>query len=349
MRGEAISWRLITPAPWPQKIGASRSTNEGIAWAVFDREGESQNSLGRRALEELGASSSGSSRARATRASADSFSRPARRKASSLVPTSASSRPLPPKPRSRRTSTGQHDTRSHREDAGAGRGRDQRRLLRRRLRARTRVPLPHRHPRRRHALGFPEVRLGIFPGFNGTARSIRQAAQWLPCHMLAGSMIRAGAARGMGLVDRARRLPRPTGAGPLARPSSGSANRSPPAHRSVCTPCGPPARCSPARCAKRRQQESPRGSLSRPVSSPSTCSRSYGGDYEGHEGRRDAGISPLMVSDTSRNLHRVFWLSELLKGQAPKKLGWSRVGSTSSAPAPWALTLPAGASPAAWR
>jgi 3-hydroxyacyl-CoA dehydrogenase/enoyl-CoA hydratase/3-hydroxybutyryl-CoA epimerase len=28
---------------------------QGIAWAVFDREGESQNSLGRRALEELGA------------------------------------------------------------------------------------------------------------------------------------------------------------------------------------------------------------------------------------------------------------------------------------------------------
>ena len=29
--------------------------NQGIAWAVFDREGESQNSLGRRSLEELGA------------------------------------------------------------------------------------------------------------------------------------------------------------------------------------------------------------------------------------------------------------------------------------------------------
>src|SRR4029079_3464523 len=28
---------------------------QGIAWAIFDREGESQNSLGRRALEELGA------------------------------------------------------------------------------------------------------------------------------------------------------------------------------------------------------------------------------------------------------------------------------------------------------
>ena len=51
-------------------------------------------------------------------------------------------------------------------------------------------------------IGFPEVRLGIFPGFNGTARSIRQAGALsaMPL-MLTGSMIRATAARGMGLVD----------------------------------------------------------------------------------------------------------------------------------------------------
>ena len=33
-------------------------------------------------------------------------------------------------------------------------------------------------------------------------------------------------------------------------------------------------------------------------------------------------FAPLMVSEQSRNLRRVFWLSELLKGQAPKKLDW---------------------------
>jgi 3-hydroxyacyl-CoA dehydrogenase/enoyl-CoA hydratase/3-hydroxybutyryl-CoA epimerase len=33
-------------------------------------------------------------------------------------------------------------------------------------------------------------------------------------------------------------------------------------------------------------------------------------------------FAPLMISDQSRNLRRVFWLSELLKGQAPKKLAW---------------------------
>ena len=52
-------------------------------------------------------------------------------------------------------------------------------------------------------LGFPEVRLGIFPGFNGTARSIRQAGALAAMPMmLTGSMIRA--------TRRARHGPRST-------------------------------------------------------------------------------------------------------------------------------------------
>ncbi len=55
----------------------------------------------------------------------------------------------------------------------------------------------------RRALGFPEVNLGIFPGFGGTGRSIRQAGRSPAMQaMLTGRMIKAGAARGMGLVDK---------------------------------------------------------------------------------------------------------------------------------------------------
>ena len=51
-------------------------------------------------------------------------------------------------------------------------------------------------------IGFPEVKLGIFPGFNGTARSIRQAGPINAMQaMLTGRMIRANAARAMGLID----------------------------------------------------------------------------------------------------------------------------------------------------
>ena len=52
-------------------------------------------------------------------------------------------------------------------------------------------------------LGFPEVNLGIFPGFGGTGRSIRQAGPVDAMQaMLTGRMIKASAARGMGLVDK---------------------------------------------------------------------------------------------------------------------------------------------------
>ncbi len=52
-------------------------------------------------------------------------------------------------------------------------------------------------------IGFPEVNLGIFPGFGGTGRSIRQAGPVDAMQiMLTGRMLKAGAARGMGLVDK---------------------------------------------------------------------------------------------------------------------------------------------------
>ena len=52
-------------------------------------------------------------------------------------------------------------------------------------------------------VGFPEVKLGIFPGFNGTARSIKQVGPMAAMqNMLTGGMIRAGAAKGMGFLDQ---------------------------------------------------------------------------------------------------------------------------------------------------
>jgi 3-hydroxyacyl-CoA dehydrogenase/enoyl-CoA hydratase/3-hydroxybutyryl-CoA epimerase len=48
----------------------------------------------------------------------------------------------------------------------------------------------------------------------------------------------------------------------------------------------------------------------------------YGANEEAMKAAETRAFAPLMVSDQSRNLRRVFWLSELLKGQAPKKLAW---------------------------
>ena len=49
-------------------------------------------------------------------------------------------------------------------------------------------------------VGFPEVKLGIFPGFNGTARAIRQAGPLAAMqNMLTGAMIRPVRRARMGL------------------------------------------------------------------------------------------------------------------------------------------------------
>jgi 3-hydroxyacyl-CoA dehydrogenase/enoyl-CoA hydratase/3-hydroxybutyryl-CoA epimerase len=48
----------------------------------------------------------------------------------------------------------------------------------------------------------------------------------------------------------------------------------------------------------------------------------YGGDLEAMKREESRAFAPLMVSETSRNLRRVFRLSEALKAQAPKGLAW---------------------------
>jgi len=52
-------------------------------------------------------------------------------------------------------------------------------------------------------LGYPEVKLGIYPGFGGSARTTRQIGglQAMPI-MLTGRMLRASQARAVGLVDQ---------------------------------------------------------------------------------------------------------------------------------------------------
>ena len=47
------------------------------------------------------------------------------------------------------------------------------------------------------------MKLGIFPGFNGTVRSIRQVGPMAAMQaMLTGGMIRASAAKGLGFIDQ---------------------------------------------------------------------------------------------------------------------------------------------------
>ena len=48
----------------------------------------------------------------------------------------------------------------------------------------------------------------------------------------------------------------------------------------------------------------------------------HGGNLDGMKAAETRAFAPLMVCDTSRNLRRVFRLSEMLKAQAPKGLAF---------------------------
>lgn len=170
-------------------------------------------------------------------------------------------------------------------------------------------------------LGFPEVKLGIFPGFNGTVRAIRQAgAPAAMTVMLTGKMMSASAARAMGLVDQ---LVESRGALPWAARKAILSKRK-------SKPAGFAKRMLdiwPVRNLLARRMRDQLSKKAREAHYPAPYRlidlyETYGGNDEAMKAAESRAFAPLMVSDQSRNLRRVFWLSELLKGQAPKKLGW---------------------------
>jgi 3-hydroxyacyl-CoA dehydrogenase/enoyl-CoA hydratase/3-hydroxybutyryl-CoA epimerase len=170
-------------------------------------------------------------------------------------------------------------------------------------------------------LGFPEVRLGIFPGFNGTARSIRQAGAMAAMPMmLSGSMVRASAARAMHLVDEL--VASPSNLPWAARKAIGQKRRSKSmgGWRNL-------ARLWPARNLLISKMRAETAKKVREDHYPAPFRlidlfEQHGGDLDAMKAAETRAFAPLMVSDTSRNLRRVFKLMEMLKAQAPKDINF---------------------------
>src|SRR5262245_15721670 len=291
---------------------------QGIAWAVFDREGESQNSLGRRALEELATIVE-----RTEQGARDKSIR-------GLVFISGKEKGFIVGADVREFDQAQ--TEQQVAEAVA--------LVNGYLDRIERLPIPvvccihgfclggglelalachWRIATRDDAtrLGFPEVKLGIFPGFNGTARSIRQAGALaaMPL-MLTGSMIRASVARGMGLVDQL--APSPLNLPWMARKAIERKLKSKPAPflRDL-------ARQRPARGLLANKLRSETAKKAREDHYPAPFRlidlfETHAGNLDGMKAAETRAFAPLMMGPTSRNLRRVFGLMEMLKGQAPK-------------------------------
>lgn len=173
-------------------------------------------------------------------------------------------------------------------------------------------------------IGFPEVNLGIFPGFGGTGRSIRQAGPVDAMQiMLTGKMLRAGAARGLNLVDklvRHRDMLRWEG-----RKAVLQNRKSTPAPFIKRAMAGPLLRDYVAN--KMREEV---GKKANRVNYPAPYQlielfEKHGNDWQAMiRGEVDAFV-PLMGSPTATNLRRVFFMSEGLKKQGLKGAKFSRV------------------------
>ncbi|HZY68713.1 MAG TPA: 3-hydroxyacyl-CoA dehydrogenase NAD-binding domain-containing protein [Devosia sp.] len=163
-------------------------------------------------------------------------------------------------------------------------------------------------------VGFPEVNLGIFPGFGGTGRSIRQAGP-VPAMqaMLTGRMIKAGAARGMGLVDKLVRhrdmLHWEARKAVLAKKTS-----SPAPLQQRLMAWGPLR----TQIVKKMREETAKKARVEHYPAPHALIdlfEKHGDNWRAMVDGEAEGFVPLMATDTARNLRRVFFLSESLKKQ----------------------------------
>jgi 3-hydroxyacyl-CoA dehydrogenase/enoyl-CoA hydratase/3-hydroxybutyryl-CoA epimerase len=166
-------------------------------------------------------------------------------------------------------------------------------------------------------LGFPEVKLGIFPGLNGTVRALQAAGPMdAMTAMLTGRMLRPSAAKAMGLIDQL--VPTRHTLRWAARKAVLQKRKSPGASWWKRLMLKQPVRSLLAKrmraetAAKVREEHYPA-----PFRLIDLFER-HGDDPARMRIAETELFTPLMASEASRNLRRVFKLSEMLKDEAPK-------------------------------
>lgn len=163
-------------------------------------------------------------------------------------------------------------------------------------------------------LGFPEVKLGIFPGFGGTGRSVRQAGPIAAMQaMLTGKYYSARAAKNMGLVDKLVRHKDQLRW--ELRQSILSKKTSKPARWTKSVLAWGPIRNFVANTLeKETAKKANRDHYPAPFSLIELF-REHGDDPAAMRKGEIERFIPLMASDTAICLRRLFFLSEGLKKQ----------------------------------
>ncbi|MGO9483641.1 MAG: 3-hydroxyacyl-CoA dehydrogenase NAD-binding domain-containing protein [Rhodomicrobium sp.] len=167
-------------------------------------------------------------------------------------------------------------------------------------------------------IGLPEVKLGLIPGLNGAARWLRQSGPLLAMpNMLAGRMLRPAQARAAGIVDQL--VPTHHELRWAARKAVLQRRKS----QRTATYLAPVTMFEAARryLANRMRKETAAKICEEHYPAPFRLIdlfEKHGGSYESLKREETKTFAPLMVSEQSRNLRRVFKLSEMLKAEAPK-------------------------------
>ena len=166
-------------------------------------------------------------------------------------------------------------------------------------------------------LGFPEVKLGIFPGLNGAVRSIEVAGPTdAMTAMLTGRMLRPSAAKAIGLVDQL--VPTHHNLRWAARKAVLQKRRSKGAPWWKRLMLKQPVRSLLAKQMRAKTAEKAREEHYPAPFRLIDLFEQFGDDPVSMRIAETEMFAPLFVSETSRNLRRVFKLSEMLKDEAPK-------------------------------
>ncbi|MDX2417207.1 MAG: 3-hydroxyacyl-CoA dehydrogenase NAD-binding domain-containing protein [Xanthomonadales bacterium] len=164
-------------------------------------------------------------------------------------------------------------------------------------------------------LGFPEIKLGIYPGFGGSARSVQQAGASNAMQlMLSTRNLRAGAARAMGLVDEL------VGAHGSLRWAArraikqGRKSRKPGQLKRL-------QNFAPVRSILARVMRKQVAARANPDHYPAPFElieawEQYGDDPQRMMAEESDRVGKLITGTTSKSLRRVFFLMERLKGMA---------------------------------
>lgn len=166
-------------------------------------------------------------------------------------------------------------------------------------------------------LGFPEIKLGIYPGFGGSARSVQQAGASNAMQMMLSTRnLRPGAARGMGLVDE---LVGPHGSLRWAARRAikqGRKSRQPGQLKRL-------QNFGPVRTLMARMMRKQVAAKANPEHYPAPFElieawEKYGDDPQRMMAEESERVGKLITGNTSKSLRRVFFLMERLKSMAKK-------------------------------